>query len=92
MPKVAKAREAEQSYINWVHNILSCVKKNPTRTPWTEFFNSGVGATLETTIPKSSIHSIVYSYGRKMGKRFICSCEEKDDVIVVTLKDVKRRN
>ena len=92
MAKQPKARLAEQAYIKRARELRDKTPKKRTRTPWTEFFQAGIGAELETTIPRSSVHSMVYSYGKKLGKRFICSLEEQAGVIRVKLEDVKRRD
>ncbi len=72
------------------------MKKRPTgrgRTPWKQFFENGIGAEIPTEIPKPSIHAIVYTYGKKLGKRFICSYEEIDGgFTLVKIEAVKRRS
>lgn len=93
MAKKAKNREKEQQYIKRARKLRDNIKSVSRRTPWTEFFKEGPGAELETDIPKSSIHSIVYSYGRKLGKKFVCSYETQNDgVVVVTLESIERRD
>ena len=67
MPKTPKGRIAEQKYAKRVRDILLRQKKRTktkSRTPWKQFFDEGIGATLLTEIPKSSIHSITYTYGK----------------------------
>ena len=99
MAKQPKRRIAEQKYIKRVRDLTAKRKRRTTRTtgggrtPWKQFFENGVGAEIRTEIPKSSIHSIVYTYGKKLGKRFICSYEELDDgFTLVKIDAVKRRN
>lgn len=91
MAKKPKARIAEQRYTNRVREIREAASQKPRRTPWMEFFQSGPGAEVETEIPKTSIHSIVYSYGKKLGKKFVCTYEEQDGLTLVKLEAVKRR-
>lgn len=97
MAKQPKRRMAEQKYIKRVRELAVKRKRKTTggggRTPWKQFFANGVGAEIRTEIPKPSIHSIVYTYGKKLGKRFICSCEEIDGgFTLVKIKVVKRRS
>jgi hypothetical protein len=96
MAKQPKKRIAEQKYIKRVRELTAKRKRRTTgggRTPWKIFFENGVGAEIRTEIPKSSIHSIVYTYGKKLGKRFICSYEEVDDgFTLVKIEAVKRRS
>jgi hypothetical protein len=90
--KKPKARIAEQRYIKRAREIREVAAQVPGRpTPWIDFFQEGPGAELETEIKRSSIHSIIYSYGKKLNKKFICSYEEKDGVTLVKLEAVKRR-
>ena len=71
MAKQPRGRIAEQRYAKRVRELQSKRKKKTKgRTPWKQFFDTGIGATMKTEIPKSSIHSIVYTYGKKLGKRF----------------------
>lgn len=90
-------RLAEQRYANRTRDLLVKIKKPKTQgadssAPWKTFFAQGEGATLQTGIPKTSIQSIVYMYGKKMGKRFKCSYStlESGETIVV-IENVKRR-
>ncbi len=96
MAKQPKRRIAEQKYIKRVRDLTAKRKRKPTsggRTPWKQFFDKGVGAEIRTEIPKSSIHSIVYTYGKKRGKRFICSYEKLDGgFTLVKIEAVKRRS
>ncbi len=96
MAKQPKRRIAEQKYIKRVRDLTAKRKRKSTsggRTPWKQFFNNGVGAEIRTEIPKSSIHSIVYTYGKKLGKRFICSYEGLDGgFTLVKLEAVRRRS
>jgi hypothetical protein len=95
MAKQPKKRIAEQKYVKRVRELTAKRKRRTTggRTPWKQFFDNGVGAEIRTEIPKPSIHSIVYTYGKKLGKRFICSYEEVDGgFTLVKLEAVKRRN
>lgn len=95
MAKQPKKRIAEQKYIKRVRELTAKRKRRTGggRTPWKHFFDNGVGAEIRTEIPKSSIHSIVYTYGKKLGKRFICSYEELDGgFTLVKLEAVKRRS
>jgi len=89
--KRPKARLAEQRYIKRARDFIDKSAPKSRRTPWTEFFNAGPGAEVETEIPKSSVRSIIYSYGRKLGKKFVCSLVEHDDTIIVKLEDIKER-
>jgi hypothetical protein len=86
---------AEQRYTKRVRELAAKRKKRTTgggRTPWKKFFENGVGTEIKTEIPKSSIHSIVYTYGKKLGKRFICSYGELDGgFTLVKIEAVKRR-
>ncbi len=93
MPKQPKGRIAEQRYAKGVRELKAKRKKRTKgRTPWKQFFDNGVGATMQTEIPRSSIHSIVYTYGKKLGKRFICSYEEQSEgFTLVKIEAVKRR-
>lgn len=93
MPKQPKGRILEQRYTKRVRELRSKRKKRtPGRTPWKQFFHSEVGAMIRTEIPRSSIRSIVYTYGKKLGKRFICSYEEQDEgYTLVEIEVVKRR-
>ncbi len=95
MPKQPKRRIVEQRYVKKIRGRKAKRKKRTkgrTRTPWKQFFSSGLGATIQTEIPKSSIHSIVYTYGKKLGKRFICSCvEQEEGYMLVKIEAVKRR-
>lgn len=93
MPKQPKGRILEQQYTKRVRELRAKRKKRtPGRTPWKQFFAIGAGATMQTEIPRSSIHSIVYTYGKKLGKRFICSYEEQDEgYTLVKIEAVKRR-
>ena len=96
--KQPKRRIAEQKYMKRVRDLAAKRgrKKRTTGgglTPWKQFFATGIGAEIRTEIPKSSIGSIVYSYGKKLGKRFICSYEELDGgFMLVKLEAVKRRS
>ena len=90
MAKNPKLRIAEQRYIKRTRRLHRTIPKS-TRTPWMEFFKSGVGAEIETEIPKTSIRSIVYTYGKKLNKKFICSYEERDDRTLVKLEAVRVR-
>ena len=95
MAKQPKRRIAEQKYIKRVHDLIAQRKKvvSTGRTPWKQFFSRGVGAEIVTEIPKSSIHSIIYTYGKKMGKRFVCSFVEQDEgSVLVKIEAIKRRN
>lgn len=92
MAKKPKARIAEQRYIKRARGIKERTSQKPRRTPWMEFFQAGPGAEVETEIPKTSIHSIVYSYGKKLGKKFVCTYEEQDELTLVKLKAVERRD
>ncbi len=95
MAKQPKRRIAEQRYTKRVRELTSKRKRRTTggRTPWKQFFDNGVGAEIRTEIPKSSIHSIVYTYGKKLSKRFICSYEEVDGgFTLVKIEAVKRRS
>jgi hypothetical protein len=96
MAKQPKRRIAEQKYIKRVRELAAKRKRRTTgggRTPWKQFFDNGVGAEIHSEIPKSSIHSIVYTYGKKLGKRFICSYEEVDGgFTLVKIEAVKRRS
>lgn len=92
MAKKPKARIAEQRYIKRCREIREAASQKPRRTPWMEFFQSGPGAEVETEIPKTSIHSIVYSYGKKLGRKFVCTYTEQDDFTLVKLVAVKRRD
>jgi hypothetical protein len=92
MAKTAKARLAEQRYIKRARELASSRKKKTRgNTPWKTFFISGKGATIETELAKTSIRAIVNTYGTKLGKKFICSYEEKENLILVKIEDVKRR-
>jgi hypothetical protein len=96
MAKQPRRRIAEQKYIKRVRELVAKRKKRTTgggRTPWKQFFDNGIGAEIRTEIPKPSIHSIVYTYGKKLGKRFICSYEEIDGgFTLVKIEAVKRRS
>lgn len=97
MAKQPKRRMAEQKYTKRVRDLVAKRRKKRTTggglTPWKQFFANGIGAEIRTEIPKSSIHSIVYTYGKKFGKRFICSYEELDGgVTLVKMEAVKRRS
>ncbi len=98
MAKQPKKRMAEQKYIKRVRDLAAKRRRRKRttvggRTPWKQFFANGIGAEIRTEIPKSSIHSIVYTYGKKLGKRFICSCEELDGgFTLVKMEAVKRRS
>ena len=94
MPKMPKGRIAEQRYAKRVRDIHSKQKKKTKTkgsTPWKEFFHQGIGAIITTEIPKSSIHSIVYTYGKNMGKKFVCSYEQTDEGTLVKIEAVERR-
>ncbi len=92
MAKAPKDRIAEQRYIKRVRDLRSRRKKTTKgRTPWKQFFEAGVGAVIKTEIPKSSIHSIVYTYGVNMEKRFVCSYEEHEGHTLVRIDAIKRR-
>jgi hypothetical protein len=93
MPKKAKERIAEQRYAKRARE-LAAKRKKRTRgnTPWKNFFTSGVGATIETELAKTSIRAIVNTYGTRLGKRFSCSYEEKENSILVKIETVKRRD
>ncbi len=74
MPKKSNGRETEIRYLRRDRQLRSGRKKNTEgRTPWKLFFEKGAGAEMRTTIARQSIHSIVYAYGKKLGKRFGCS-------------------
>ena len=88
MIKKPSGRAAEQRYTKRVR-LIEKVKNKP--TPWKQFFTEGVGATVKTSISRASVHSVVYNYGVRMGKRFSCSCVQKDDHILVKLNEVKNR-
>lgn len=92
MSKKAKARLAEQKYIKRARDLASR-RTRVTRgnTPWKTFFTAGKGATIETELAKTSIRAIVNTYGARLGKKFTCSYEEKDNVVVVKIESVKRR-
>ena len=97
MAKQPKRRIAEQKYTKRVRELEAKRTKRKTtgggRTPWKKFFDKGAGAEIRTEIPKSSIHSIVYTYGKKLDKRFICSYEELDGgFMLVKIEAVKRRS
>ncbi len=98
MAKQPKKRIAEQKYIKRVRELTAKRKRKRRttgggRTPWKIFFENGIGAEIRTEIPKSSIHSFVYTYGKKLGKRFICSYEELDGgFMLVKIEAVKRRS
>jgi hypothetical protein len=94
MAKIPKRRIAEQKYVKRVRDRMTKRKKRTAggRTPWKIFFENGIGAETRTEIPKSSIHSIVYTYGKKLGKRFICSYEVDGDFTLVKIEAVKRRS
>ena len=97
MAKQPKRRMAEQKYAKRVRELVAKRKKKRTKggglTPWKQFFAKGIGAEIRTEIPKASIHSMVYTYGKKFGKRYICSFEELDgDLTLVKLEAVKRRS
>lgn len=92
VPKQPRGRIAEQRYTKKVRGLKAKRKKRIGRTPWKQFFDNGTGTTMQTEIPRSSIHSIVYTYGKKLGKRFVCSYEEQDNgFTLVKLEAVKRR-
>lgn len=92
MPKQPKGRMAEQRYAKRVRSLSAGRKKRTKgRTPWKQFFDSGTGATMKTEIPRSSIHSIVYTYGKKLGKKFNCSFEEKDGLTTIRIESITRR-
>jgi hypothetical protein len=93
MAKQAKARLAEQRYAKRARDLASRRKKR-TRgdTPWKTFFTSGVGATIETELAKTSIRAIVNTYGTRLGKRFTCSYTEKANLTLVKIEAVKRRD
>ncbi len=93
MPKKAKERLAEQRYTKRARELASKRKKR-TRgdTPWKVFFTSGVGATIESELAKTSIRAIVNTYGKRLGKRFTCSYEEKENSILIKIEAVKRRD
>jgi len=95
MPKQPKRRIVEQRYVKKIRGRKAKRKKRTKdkgRTPWKQFFSRGLGATIQTEIPKSSIHSIVYTYGMKLGKRFICSHVKQDEgCTLVKIEAVKRR-
>ncbi len=92
MAKPPRGRTAEQQYAKRIRDLKSKRKKKTKgRTPWKKFFDTGIGATMTTEIPKSSIHSIVYTYGKKLGKRFICSYETKNGHTIVRIETIKRR-
>ena len=89
MPKKPKARIAELKYIKRARKLAP---ERPKRTPWMEFFRTGPGAEVETLIPKTSIRSIVYSYGVRLGKKFVCSYTEHDELTLVRLESVEERD
>lgn len=93
MTRKAKSREAEQRYFKRARG-LAAMRQKKTRgyTPWKTFFAAGVGASIETTIAETSITAIVNTYGKRLGKRFTCSYERKEDkLIIVKIVAVKRR-
>ena len=94
MVKQPKGRIAEQQYLRRAR-ALRAKRKRRTKarspTPWREFFESGVGATIRTEIPKSSVSSIAYTYGKRLKKRFKCSYEQEEDCALVKIVAVKRR-
>ena len=92
--KKPRGRIAEQRYAKRVLELKAKRKKgtkDDSRTPWKHFFDGGRGATITTEIPKASIRAIVYKYGKKLGKRFVCSYEEQDGCVLVKIEAVKRR-
>lgn len=96
MPKLS-VREAELRYLNKTRSIRARRKKrtrSKERTPWKNFFSQGIGAEVETEIPRASIHSIVYTYGKKLGKRFECSYSEgkSDNTTLVKIEAVGIRD
>lgn len=92
MPKQAKGRIAERNYAKRIRSLKARRKKKTKgRAPWKQFFESGIGASIRTEIPKSSIHSIVYTYGKKLGKRFICSYDSRNGCTVVRIETIKSR-
>jgi len=93
MSKAAKARTAEQRYTKRARELSSkCKKRTRGNTPWKTFFTSGVGATIETELAKTSIRAIVNTYGVRLGNRFTCSYEERENSIRVKIEAIKRRN
>lgn len=93
MAKQAKARLAEQRYAKRARSLaLKCKKRTRGDTPWKTFFMSGVGATIETELAKTSIRAIVNTYGTRLGKKFTCSYKEKENVTLVKIEAVKRRD
>ena len=94
MPKFPKLRIAETRYTNRIRNIQSETPKKTrsrSKTPWKSFFEAGIGATWTTEIPKTSIRSIVHTYGKSMGKKFSCSYTENNGEIIVKIDKVERR-
>ena len=92
MAKKAKARLAEQKYAKRARDLASRRKKKTRgNTPWKTFFTSGVGATIETELAKTSIRAIVNTYGTRLGKRFTCSFKEQANSTLVKIEAVKRR-
>ena len=90
MIKKSGGRKAEQRYTKRVRLMeKEKQKKKPTR--WKQFFLEGVGAVVTTTISRKSIHSMSYNYGMRMGKKFSCSCVQKGDHFMVSIKKVKDR-
>lgn len=94
MPRQSKARIAEQRYINRVRGLKSGRKVGTTggKTSWKDFFDKGEGAEVRTDIAKQSISTIVCVYGKRMGKRFVCSYDVKDDHTVVKIEEVQERD
>ena len=92
MAKKAKDRLEEQRYTKRMRALASKRKKKTRgNTPWKTFFESGVGATIETELAKTSIRAIVNTYGTRLGRRFDCSYEEQENSILVKIEAVKRR-
>ncbi len=90
--KAAKAREAELKYAQRVRGMRTRRKKRTRgNTPWKTFFATGVGATVETGLPKTSIRAIVNKYNIRLDKRFSCSYKERDDLTLVTIDAIRSR-
>jgi hypothetical protein len=93
MAKKAKERFAEQRYAKRVRELAAaCKSSSRGDTPWKDFFHSGVGATIETELAKTSVRAIITTYGKKLGKRFVCSFDEQEDRIIVQIESAKRRD
>jgi hypothetical protein len=92
MAKKAKARTSELRYAKRARELAGKRKKRTHGdTPWKTFFTSGVGATLETELKKSSIRAIVNTYGTRLGKRFTCSYQDQVGSTLVTIDAVRSR-